>query len=151
MWKLFFVWNGRLRHEEKICVPESLAATVFHEVHHQGHGGIAKTIEIVSRRYTFPCCVDVKTLIGEHVKGCGVCQAAKPRVGVQPSACKFHPIPSHIFSSICVDFLSLPQSVHKGELFDTVLVIVDRTSGYVVTHPLRKFDFAGQDLGRVFF
>jgi hypothetical protein len=150
----YMIWNDRLRYRGRICVPDSLAKEVATEVHSWGHAGIKKTIELLTRRYTFSN-TDPKKAVQDVYKHCQVCQVAKPRVGKQPGTRVFHPIPQHIFSSIAVDFVSLP-TVKQGkgktqQVFDGALVVVCRTSGYIVAKPMKKDGFTGASAARMFY
>jgi transposase InsO family protein len=150
----YCVWNDRLRYRGKICVPDALAKEVATEVHSWGHASKKKTIELLTRRYTFAEAKPLK-IVEDIYKHCDVCQVSKPRVGKQPGTRKFHPIPHHIFSSIAVDFVSLPD-VKQGQgknlqTFDGALVVVDRTSGYIVAKPMKKDGFTGESAARVFY
>ena len=131
-----------------------MALEVTTEVHSWGHASRAKTLELLNRRYQFSE-AKPKALVKSVCKNCQICQVAKPRTGTQPSQRTFHPIPHSIFSSIAVDFVSLPPVTKKTKAgtvkYDGALVVVDRTSGYIVARPMCKAGFDGETAAKDFY
>ena len=64
-----------------------------------------------------------------------MCQAVKGRKGLQPEVNHPYPIPETPFSSICIDFLELPDCVSQGKPINTVMIVVCRLTGYILAVP----------------
>jgi transposase InsO family protein len=54
------------------------------------------------------------------------------------------PVPTHIMSSVALDIFSLPRVDWQGESFDSLLLCVDRLSGWVIARPTRKAGLTAQ-------
>jgi hypothetical protein len=138
----FFVKEGRLISDSKVCVPAEVLSRVCELVHSYAHVGRKKTELMMARRYE-PHCKDTLVDILQKVSdSCHTCQASKSKIGKQAGTRQYHPIPLDIFSSIAIDFVDLPPCTHAGSEFDRAMVIVDRLSGYVIAIPCKK---AGMD------
>ena len=71
-------------------------------------------------------------------KGCSVCQACNPDNRNVTGEAQWTPVPDQPMESVAVDVFSMPE-VHIGkEIFDCVVLCVDRHSGYVVAVLARK-------------
>ena len=82
---------------------------------------------------------------------CQICQAVKPYKGPKCGTMDFCPIPSDIFSSLCMDFLDLPKCQGPdGAEYDYVLVVVCRLSGYVLAFPCLKAGLTAERLARLY-
>jgi hypothetical protein len=95
------------------CVPN--IPSVIHRVliaHHNtpwaGHTGRDRMEELVRRTYWWPTlAADVK----KHVASCDKCQRSKPRTGPVPSTLQSLPVPSELWESVTVDFITgLPRT-----------------------------------------
>ena len=83
-------------------------------------------------------------------QSCHICQAVKPQQQSYGTL-DFCPVPSQIFSSLCMDFLSLPKVTGKdGNQYDSVFVIVDRLSGYILAIPCLKEGLTAEKTARLF-
>jgi hypothetical protein len=148
----FFIWNNRLRHEGRICVPQVLKTEVVQQLHDFGHGGPLKQLEMPTRRYNFSCSEKaLKELIQKVYSGCAICKVAKHTSGLTKSEPFFHPIPSQVFSSLSLDFVDLDAVTTSQGKFDAAMVIVDRCSGYIIAEPIRKLGFNGVAAAQMFF
>ena len=81
--------------------------------------------------------------IAREVMGvCESCQACQ-----RPRSLNFliasTPIPPAIMSSVCIDLFSLPPVVRDKKLGDSLIVCVDRHSGWIVAVPERKVGLTG--------
>src|SRR5207302_7374908 len=85
-----------------------------------GHGGMAKTIEIINRNYYWPkLCEQVK----QYVKNCDICQRTKSVRHAPFGLLKPHEAPEKPWKSIAMDFITgLPEP----EGYDAIWVVVDR-------------------------
>ena len=140
--KYLTCYHGKIRHNGKICVPTSFLSRFIRALHTYAHPGIDETCQLFHRKF---CILDesyTATKIKEHVQQvvhhCQICQRAKPCKGAQPDTHEGYPMPDKTFQSISVDFLDLtgdPVTRH-GKIFDYVLAVVGRLSGYVIADHL---------------
>ena len=137
-------YHGKIRHNGTICVPTSILRQLIPALHTYAHQGIEKTCQLFHRKL---CILDesyaatkIKERVQQVVHHCQVCQTAKPRKRAQPDTHEGYSIPEEMFGSISVDFLDLtsdPVTTH-GTIFDYVLVVVCRLSGYLIAIPCSK-------------
>jgi hypothetical protein len=121
--------TGLLRYQGKVYVPNDAATraeilTINHDDLIAGHLGIAKTLELVRRKYFWP---GLRRDVKKWIKTCQVCQRATTKRH-RPYG-KLAPLdrPNKPWSQISMDFITgLPPSAHRGRIYDSVLVIVDR-------------------------
>ena len=141
-----FVWSmGKLRKDQRIVVPVKILDQVIVAVHSYSHPGFRETVEVFNRKFV---CLDPKfsraAALDSHIKGlvasCHLCSATKARRGRHPDTCHFAPIPHYPFSSVSMDFFSLPRCKHEAtsEIFDYVYVIVCRLTGYILAIPCQQ-------------
>ena len=144
--------SGRLLYKNKYVVPSHLRWRVLTAIHNYGHTGVAKLMTMVDRRYIFGILQRELYVMCQKVHlRCLVCQAVKPRAGLKPGTLDYWPIPEDIFSSLCMDFLSLdPVQDVKGDTYDQLLVIVCRLSGYVMALPCRKLGLTAESCADLF-
>jgi RNase H-like domain found in reverse transcriptase/Reverse transcriptase (RNA-dependent DNA polymerase)/Integrase zinc binding domain/Retroviral aspartyl protease len=111
--------------EGKISVPDSeeiqrQILTNCHDDPAAGHGGIAKTYELVSRSYHWP---RMRQFIKNFVLTCDVCQRNKAAHHKPYGLLQPLPVPELPWSSLSMDFIvQLPPS--NG--YTAILVVVDR-------------------------
>ena len=94
-----------------------------------GHPGILKTIELVSRDYTW---IGLKRDVEAYVTGCAVCQRTKPNHQAPSGLLRTLQIPSRPWSSISMDFIEELPSSHG---YNSILVVVDRLTKWAVFVP----------------
>lgn len=122
----FYVRDGYLFRENKLCVPKSSVRELFvreaHEGGLMGHFGVAKTLNIVQEHFFWP---HMKRDVERICEGCITCKQAKSRT--QPHGLYTPlPVPSEPWVDISMDFvLGLPRT-KKGR--DSIFVVVDRFS-----------------------
>lgn len=96
------------------------------------HGGFAKTIDRIRRKYFWP---QMDKEIRKYVRDCQVCKAVKPTNQTQRSPMGNFRAPSRPWEIIYVDFVGpLPRS-RAG--FTYLFVVVDGFSKFVHLHPMR--------------
>jgi len=117
--------DGLLWYQGKIWIPndEGIRTTLItkhHEPPQAGHGGTAKTTELISRRYYWP---KIREDIKRFIKNCDTCQRTKvvrhaPYGLMQPNKAPHRP-----WKSIAMDFIT---DLPKSEGYDTILVVIDQ-------------------------
>ena len=117
--------DGYLWYQGKIWIPEKeeLRTTLInkhHDVPYAGHGGTAKTTELISRKYYWP---KIRETIKRYVQNCDTCQRIKPVHHAPYGLLQPNEVPDKPWKSIAMDFITdLPTS--KGH--DAILVVIDR-------------------------
>ena len=129
--------NGYLWYNGKIWLPEdeptrTEAMRRNHDTLQSGHGGTAKTFELMQRTYYWP---DMRHDIQRYVKNCDMCQRIKPSRHAPFGLLQPLEIPDKPWSSISMDFVTdLPES--NG--YDAIWVVVDRLTKMSHFVPCRK-------------
>ena len=99
---------------------------------HAGHGGMAKTTELISRKYHWP---KMRETIKRYVKNSETCQRIKVVRHAPCSLLQPNEVPDKPWKSIAMDFITdLPTS----EGHDTILVVIDRVTKMSHFIPCRK-------------
>ena len=131
--------GGVLIEKGLICVPESKILHVI-KTHHEkcGHPGVRKLVNELTRRYIFPLSTRLMEVVTDQRRKCLVCQGCDPPNWSGDSPLEHTPIPPHIMSSVAIDIFSLPSVEWRGNNFDSLLVCVDRHSGWIIARPCTK-------------
>ena len=66
---------------------------------------------------------------------CVVCQATEPPNWQSKGPIGMSPVPSRIMSSVCLDIFNLPQTTWAGQVYDALVLCVDRLSGWIIAKP----------------
>ena len=125
------IWNG-----DQIVVPLSKIVGILKLLHAHplsGHFGIAKTFDLVSRKYWFP---RMRHRVQQFVRTCDVCQRNKSER--HPTRGMLEPlqIPQNKWQSIAMDWITgLPTSPLGN---DSILTIIDRLSHMVHLIPCKS-------------
>lgn len=121
--------QGVLRYKGRVYVPNdgAVRAEILKQNHDNplaGHFGRARTTELVTRKYYWPGLTqDVK----DYVQGCDVCQRSKAPRHKPHGILHPLPVPSRPLGDLTMDFITgLPPSRSAGQVYDSILVIVDR-------------------------
>ena len=69
---------------------------------------------------------------------CQLCQSLRRQPGKKQDTLTHYPVPENTFSSMCMDFSEMPTVKVKGTIYDYMMVIVCRLSGYTMAIPSRK-------------
>ena len=144
--------GGRLRHKGRIAVPKALHKQVIIAIHSYNHGGVDKTSELCLRTFDFHGLsqTNLTKLIKEVITPCEVCATTKPRVGARTDALEHYPIPEYPFSSLAIDFVDLPTVKVRGQVYDIILVIVCRLTGYILPIPCLKKGLDSEKVAELF-
>ena len=133
------VHNGKMVWEGRTCVPETKVDEVLREYHEfMGHAGIQKVVHEVSRRYTFPVGVRLHEAMRAVKRRCDTCQACEPPNWDTKLPIAYTPVPDTIMTSVALDVFALPATEWQGQPYDSLLVCVDRLSGWVIARPCTK-------------
>jgi len=93
--------------------------TKHHEPPRVGHGGTAKTTELISRRYYWP---KIREDIKRFIKNCDTCQRSKVVLHAPYGLLQSNETPDRPCKSIAMDFITeLPES----DGYDAILVVID--------------------------
>ena len=117
----------------KYAVPMSLVQQLILPCHSYMIGGLDKTLLLVDREFYFHGFT--RAALEEQVKevfgACAVCQHTKPHAGKQLGSVNDFPVPSHLFSSLSINVVDVPQTKHNTVKYDYCMVVVCRPTGYV--------------------
>ena len=126
---------GKMISSGLVCVPETRTMEVLKDLHQNlNHAGIAKTTKEASRRFVFSPKFKVEEEVRKIRKTCVTCQACDPPT-FSETPLEFTPIPPHIFSSVCLDLVKIGDTDWENKHFDSILVCVDRHSGWILANP----------------
>src|SRR5205807_3752777 len=129
--------NGCLYYDGKIWMPEdegirTQAIKRNHDTPANGHGGTAKTFELMQRTYYWPT---MRQDIKRYVKNCDMCQQIKPARHAPYGLLQPLEILTKPWESISMDFVTdLPES--NG--YDAIWIVVDRLTKMAHFIPCRK-------------
>ena len=122
--------------DQKLCVPECVTERLILAQHIlMGHCGIKKLTAALRARYLFSPDWNIADLAKTLRKMCITCQATEPPNWQGKGPISMTPIPNHVMSSVCLDIFSLPPVTWGGQNFDTLVVCVDRLSGWIIAKP----------------
>ena len=115
--------GGVVTHHNRLYIPPSLRQSIIKARHDSalaGHFGVAKTLELVRRNFSWP---SISRDIHSYVCGCDSCQCVKTAHHTPYGKLQPLDIPSRPWQSISMDFImGLPLS----HAFDAIFVVVDR-------------------------
>lgn len=126
-------------HRGRLYVPPALRTEVLANQHCSraaGHPGIKKTQSNVKRHYWWP---GWSSSCEDFVRGCVDCQRTKHSRKAPAGLLRPLPIPDRAWVDISLDHLT---GLGTSEVFDAVLVVVDRFSKMAVFIPAHKDDQA---------
>lgn len=129
--------------QEQDCIKQ------HHDDPVQGHPGIAKTVELIQRNFTFP---HMKQKVTNYIKQCLKCQQNKAERHAKYGHIQFIDPPDKPWDEITMDFITkLPGSVDEptGNRYDSIFVVVDRLTKYTHFIPYNE-DFTVQSLAKIF-
>jgi len=136
-----------------VLVPDESALRIeILRLHHDdplaGHFGTKKTRALMSRKFYWS---RMTADIDAYVKGCDVCQRNKtPRHRPYGELASL-PTPSRPWAEISMDFITeLPPSRSGNDIYDAILVVVDRYSKMSLYIPAKSI-WTAEDLADVLF
>jgi transposase InsO family protein len=133
--------EGLLRFKGAVYVPneKSIQSELIH-IHHDGvtagHFGVRRTLEVIQRKYFWQ---SLRKDVKSYVKTCPECQRGKAKTHRTHGELAPIPIPGKPWEEITMDFITdLPPSKLNGQIYDSILVIVDRYTKMGRFIPVRK-------------
>ena len=139
------VWQNKMYWAERLCVPEGVCAqvvTAFHQ--YWGHIGIDKMISEILRRCEFPTGISVGDTVKRVKATCQVCQMTEPPNWKVAQQIEMTPVPSKIFTSVCLDVFSMQPENGQGVEYDCIFLCVDRLSGWITAKPTQKLGLTAE-------
>jgi transposase InsO family protein len=101
-----------------------------------GHFGFERTLELVKRAYYWP---RMRHYVKDYTRSCQACERAKPRRHMPYGLLGAEAPSSAPWEDITLDFVTdLPPSALDGQVYDSILVIVDRFTKMAHYVPCRK-------------
>ena len=132
----YFFSNGKVRSKGRICVPVAIVKQLLNGLHSYSHPGTDKLRQLFARKFSARMKrAEFLKAVSQVAKQCNVCQATKPRRGAQPDTLEFFPIPQFPFSSISIDFVSVPELKVGHQLYNNIMAVVCRLTGYILAVP----------------
>ena len=92
----------------------------------------------MGRRCTVPRSMKVFEEVRKLRRSCLICQACDPPNWNLKALLVPTPIPEHIMTSVCLDVFALPKAQWEGNVFDSLVLCVDRLSGWIIARPTTK-------------
>ena len=139
---------SRLRYRGKHVVPQAIIQKVVQACHTYVHGGVDKLF-LVCDRFFFSD-TDLRQLVCQVCGACEMCQQTKPQTEKQHGEPAFYPVPDDPFTSLAIDFVSLPKTVVNGETYDYLMVVLCRLTGYILAIPTQKLGLDSRKLAEIF-
>ena len=129
--------NGYLWHQGKIWVPNKEGIRVdlirrHHDIPQAGHGGMAKTTELLQRIYYWP---HMRDTIKQYVKNCDICQRTKAVRHALYDLMKPNEALNRPWKSKSMDFIT---DLPKLEGDDAILIVIDRLTNMAHFLPCTK-------------
>jgi hypothetical protein len=127
----FRVKDSVIYKEQRIYIPDSksIKQQILHESHDSplsGHVGVAKTIELVTRRFYWP---GMHAEIKAYVTSCLPCQSNKPGNQLPMGLLQPLPVPSKKWEQVTMDLITQLPRTKAGN--DAIVVWVDKLSKQV--------------------
>lgn len=144
--------QGLLRLGQAIYVPSDAAVKQeLLKIHHDdpfgGHYGVDRTLDLLRRKYYWD---RMRKDVKDHVETCGVCQRVRTPRRKPYGQLASLPIPKRPMESLSLDFITgLPPAKRGQEVFDAILVIVDRYTKLATYVPTRT-DIDAEGLADLF-
>ena len=128
--KLFF--------KDKLLFPENRVEDLIDHWHKAQlmHPGQDKLQKHLGSRFLFP--PSYYAILNRYCKACAVCRATKHPNRSTAGRPVYTTIPERPMRSISMDVFAMPEVTVEGEVFDCVILAVDRHSGYMVAVPGKK-------------
>jgi hypothetical protein len=139
--------DGTIQIRGLLYVPPALEQEVI-QMHHdppaEGHQGIDKTCEKISRNYLFQ---NMRKKVERYINNCESCARNKPARHAPYGKLQNPEVPEHPWEWVTVDFVGpLPKTKNKN---DYLAVITDRLTKYIHRVPT-KTDITAKEMAELF-
>ena len=142
------LFKNRLFFEEKLCVPMDLQKPYIRLYHDKlGHIGTERLWMGLNRTNFWADAHAARNFCERVARQCETCQACMRATHLKGPV-EFTPIPPHIMSSVAIDLFHLPEVVWEGKPYDTIILCVDRHSGWVVAIPALNKGLTGAKVAK---
>jgi hypothetical protein len=140
--------NGIIKYQGRVWLGNQTEAkqAILLALHNSaigGHSGVNATYHKVRALFSWP---HMKQEIQEYISKCAVCQQAKHENTKAPGLLQPIPVPDSAWSMISLDFI---EGLPKSQRFDTILVIIDKSTKYAHFLPLAH-PFTALSVAQVF-
>jgi len=139
---------GRMFLDDRLCIPEKLQKPWI-RAHHVflGHVGADRVWAHMENRFAFANPQEANQFtqwVSSQCETCQACQRATQLKGpIQPT-----PIPKAVMHSVALDLFRMSQTVVGQQTFDTMIVCVDRHSGWIVAIPMLYKGTTGETVAK---
>jgi len=131
-WKDSLLWyQGKIWITKDEGIRTSLIAK-HHEPPQAGHGGTAKTTELITRRYYWP---KIREDIKRFIKNCDTCQRTKVVRHAPYGLLQSNEAPDPPWESIAMDLIT---DLPKSDGYDTIQVVINRLTKMSHYHTMLK-------------
>ena len=146
------VYGDKLYLQELLCVPEELIAPIV-IAHHasSGHLGVDKLIKECRRRYIIRDEKNWKEWAIRARRYCTVCASCDPPTWPRRGKIAKFPIPPGIWESIAIDIFSMPPEDFEGDTYNSIIICVDRHSGWIVAIPTNKTGLTSEKVAKLLY
>ena len=143
------LFKDKMYLEERLCVPSSLTKSLIRD-HHSflGHVGFERLWKSLVTRFQWPDLADAKKFAKTVLGQCEVCQACQRPTNLK-GWMDSTPIPPMVMQSVALDLFSMPPVEWEGSTYDTMVVCVDRHSGWVVAIPCLGKGLTGSKVAKL--
>ena len=126
---------GKLFGDDRLCVPTGLQEAWIQEQHKfLGHVGFHRLWETVEGRFFWADGSAAREYATRVARECTTCQACDPPLSLKSKIQPF-PIPPQVMTNIAIDLFKMPLVLKDKIPYDTMVVSVDRTSGWITAVP----------------
>jgi hypothetical protein len=147
----FSIKDGLLYKGERIYIPDTpIKQTLITEAHTSKtacHGGVNKTVELLSRNYHFP---QMHKAVSQFISQCQQCQTSKSNTQ-QPAGLLFpHSIPPQPWHTVAMDFITdLPPTAPPNSK-NAILVVTDKLTKMTHLIPM-NISISAPEVAQLFF
>jgi len=137
----FGLRKGLLTWKNRVYVPSQQGIRneilyLCHDHPYAGHFGVERTAELIKRDFFWK---GLDAEVQQYVSSCHVCQEVKFKRHKPYGELQSLPIPEKPFQEVSMDFIvGLPPSRLGAQVFDSILVIVDRFTKFSLYIPTTK-------------
>jgi hypothetical protein len=133
----FQVEEGKLWMAGWLCIPTRYEKAWLLDQHtFLGHVGGDRLWDYVKNRFEWAEMGRIKKLVKEVLRTCQSCQACQRSTSFKARLRPF-PVPPKIMWSVAIDLFNLPEVEFEGGRYNTLVVCVDRHSGWTVAVPMK--------------